>query len=92
MHRFCAVIPVILLAETIYPTLKRFTTRMSGQEITGDSLQCLAGFYAFQPSIPLAAVFCALFGVTTVIHAVQMSVARTWYMSALVLGGFCAFF
>lgn len=62
---------------------------MSGQEITGDSLQCLAGFYAYQPSIPLAAVFCALFGVTTVIHAVQMSVARTWYMSALVLGGFC---
>lgn len=63
---------------------------MSGQDITGDSLECLAGFYAYQPSIPLAAVFCGLFGVTTVIHTVQMTVSRSWYMLALVIGGLCA--
>lgn len=62
---------------------------MSGQEITGDSLQCLAGFYAYQPSIPLAATFCGLFVITTMIHFAQMSIARAWYLAALVLGGLC---
>lgn len=65
---------------------------MAGGKIEGDSIDCLSGLYQFQPSVVLAAIFAALFGITTIIHTIQMCITRSWFLSVLVLGGFCKLF
>ncbi|KAM0420794.1 hypothetical protein ACHAPT_011455 [Fusarium lateritium] len=46
-------------------------------------------FYRFEPSIEANIVFVVLFSVTTLLHILQIFRTRTWYLTALVLGG-CA--
>ncbi|KAI1807410.1 RTA1-domain-containing protein [Daldinia bambusicola] len=49
----------------------------------------LWSLYRYEPSTTAAAIFAVLFGITFVIHTVQMSITRTWYLLALVIGCAC---
>ncbi|KAH8670976.1 RTA1 like protein-domain-containing protein [Xylariales sp. PMI_506] len=44
-------------------------------------------YYHYNPSIVAAAIFVSLFGISTIIHIVQLSRRRTWYFIPFVLGG-----
>ncbi|MCJ1442885.1 MAG: hypothetical protein MMC23_003382 [Stictis urceolatum] len=46
-------------------------------------------YYRYDPSIPAAGLFIALFILTTTLHTYQFIRTRTWIMLPLVLGGFC---
>lgn len=46
-------------------------------------------FYRYEPSVAGAVIFCILFGITSGLHAFQMYTTRTWYLTALVIGGLC---
>ncbi|KAJ3522996.1 hypothetical protein NM208_g12628 [Fusarium decemcellulare] len=46
-------------------------------------------FYRFEPSIEVNIVFVVLFAVSTLLHGFQILKTKTWYLTALVLGG-CA--
>ncbi|KAK7402523.1 hypothetical protein QQX98_011731 [Neonectria punicea] len=46
-------------------------------------------YYRFEPSLAVNALFMALFITTTVLHVLQIWKSRTWYLSALVIGGCC---
>lgn len=48
-------------------------------------------YYRYEPSIAGAVIFCILFGITSGLHAFQLYTTRTWYLSALVVGGLCEF-
>lgn len=48
-------------------------------------------YYRYEPSVEAAAAFAALFGITTIIHSLQMWRSRTWYLTALVCGGISKF-
>lgn len=48
-------------------------------------------FYRYEPSIAGAVIFCILLGLTSGLHAFQLYTTRTWYLSALVVGGLCEF-
>jgi hypothetical protein len=45
--------------------------------------------YNYNPSGGAAIPVAALFGLTTVIHIVQMVRARSWFMIPFTIGGFC---
>lgn len=46
-------------------------------------------YYRYEPSLAGAIIFCLLFGFASGIHAFQMYTTRTWYLTALVIGGLC---
>jgi hypothetical protein len=46
-------------------------------------------FYNYAPSMAAAIIFVLLFGATSILHSVQMSMTRTWFMIPFVIGGFC---
>ena len=46
-------------------------------------------FYRYQPSVPAASLFIALFAITTMLHTYQIARTRTWVMIPFVLGGYC---
>ncbi|KPM43313.1 hypothetical protein AK830_g3243 [Neonectria ditissima] len=48
-------------------------------------------YYRFKPSVEANIVFIVLFGITTLLHIFQIWRTKTWYLSALVVGG-CAEF
>ncbi|KAF9870204.1 hypothetical protein CkaCkLH20_12290 [Colletotrichum karsti] len=48
-------------------------------------------FYRFEPSTAAAIFFCVVFVLTTALHLFQLIRTKTWYMTALVVGGFCEF-
>lgn len=48
-------------------------------------------YYRFEPSLPVNVVFIVLFGISTILHIVQILKTKTWYLTALVLGGLCTF-
>jgi hypothetical protein len=43
--------------------------------------------YQYDPSLPAAAIFTMLFFMTSALHVYQLIRTRTWYFTALVLGG-----
>ena len=43
-------------------------------------------YYQYEPSLPAAALFSALFGLATLLHIFQMIRARTWFMIPFVIG------
>ncbi|ETS84372.1 hypothetical protein PFICI_02397 [Pestalotiopsis fici W106-1] len=45
--------------------------------------------YRYAPSAPTSGVFCILFGLTTILHLIQMCKTKTWYLAALVVGAAC---
>ncbi|KAL5365335.1 RTA1 like protein-domain-containing protein [Aspergillus floccosus] len=44
--------------------------------------------YHYDPSAGAAVAFAAVFGLTTVVHIVQLVRTRTWFMTAFITGGF----
>jgi hypothetical protein len=46
-------------------------------------------FYRYDPSLPAAVIFIALFAISTSLHAFQVLRKRTWYFLPFVIGGFC---
>ncbi|KAF6842393.1 Protein RTA1-like protein 8 [Colletotrichum musicola] len=46
-------------------------------------------FYRYEPSQPGAIAFAVLFAITTVLHVLQMYRTKTWYLTALIVGGVC---
>ncbi|KAF7549474.1 hypothetical protein G7Z17_g6359 [Cylindrodendrum hubeiense] len=44
-------------------------------------------YYRYKPSVQVNVVFIILFGITTLLHGFQIWKTRTWYLSALVIGG-----
>ena len=46
-------------------------------------------FYHYAPSLAAAAVFLAVFGLSTIVHCYQCVRGRAWYMVPLILGGLC---
>ncbi|KAE8152069.1 putative RTA1 domain protein [Aspergillus avenaceus] len=44
-------------------------------------------FYHYDPSAGAGMAFAIMFGITTLFHIWQMTRARTWYMTAFVIGG-----
>lgn len=47
--------------------------------------------YRYTPSVAAAAIFIALFIITTVFHLWQLIKSRSWYFIAFVLGGICKY-
>lgn len=47
--------------------------------------------YRYTPSVVAAAIFIALFIITTVFHLWQLIKSRSWYFIAFVLGGICKY-
>ena len=45
--------------------------------------------YHYSPSLAAAIVFIVLFVAVTVLHIFRLLRTRTWYFTALVVGGFC---
>ena len=45
--------------------------------------------YKYVPSTPAAAIFAALFGLSTVMHLFQLVRWRTWYFIPFFVGGLC---
>jgi hypothetical protein len=46
-------------------------------------------FYHYDPSLVGAIIFTILFLATTSLHTYQLLATRTWFMTPLVVGGFC---
>jgi hypothetical protein len=46
-------------------------------------------YYRYEPSAVWAVIFCVLFAITSGLHAFQLYTTRTWYLTALVVGGLC---
>lgn len=46
-------------------------------------------FYYYEPSMAAAVIFVLLFGTSTILHAVQMFMTRTWFMIPFLIGGIC---
>ncbi|KAI8711132.1 hypothetical protein NCS52_01488600 [Fusarium sp. LHS14.1] len=46
-------------------------------------------YYRFEPSTGLNTLFTVLFVLTTLLYGIQIWRTRTWYLSALVIGGCC---
>lgn len=49
-------------------------------------------FYYFHPSLAAAAIFVAIFAITTIVHSWQMFRTKTWFLIPFLIGGFCKFF
>lgn len=47
--------------------------------------------YRYPPSLPTAAVVCALFAIVTFAHCWLQYRSRAWFLTPLVIGGFCKF-
>lgn len=48
-------------------------------------------FYYYAPSMAAAAIFIAIFGLTTALHFWQMFRTRTWFLIPFLIGGCCEF-
>lgn len=48
--------------------------------------------YRYTPSVAAAAIFIALFIITTALHVWQLIKSRSWYFVAFVLGGIREYF
>lgn len=48
-------------------------------------------FYHYDPSTVAAVIFVVLFGLSSLGHAVQLLLKRTWYFIPFVVGGLCEF-
>jgi len=48
-------------------------------------------FYEYNPSKVAAFVFTIAFGITTVLHFVQLIRKRAWFLIPLLIGGICMF-
>lgn len=46
-------------------------------------------YYPYSPSLAAAAIFAALFALTTLFHLYQMVRTRTWFFTAFIIGGLC---
>ena len=46
-------------------------------------------FYHYTPSLAASAAFAALFGISAIAHATQLTIRRTWYFIPFVIGGLC---
>jgi hypothetical protein len=46
-------------------------------------------YYRYDPSLEANVIFVVLFALSTLLHGFQMWRTRTWYLTALVLGGVC---
>ena len=55
---------------------------------TGDSNSSFV-FYHYTPSLVAAAIFLAVFFLSTIVHSFQCIRGRAWYMIPLILGGAC---
>ena len=60
----------------------------SSSQSTGGSTSNFV-FYHYTPSLAAAAVFLAVFGLSTLVHSFQCIRARAWYMIPLIIGGTC---
>jgi hypothetical protein len=47
--------------------------------------------YEYNPSLAAAAIFAALFGLSAVLHAIQLLRNRTWYFVPFLIGAVCSF-
>lgn len=63
-----------------------FTRQDSGESDHGGFV-----FYHYEPSMAAAVIFVLLFGVSTILHAVQMFMTRTWFMIPFLIGGLCEY-
>ncbi|KAK3933781.1 RTA1 like protein-domain-containing protein [Diplogelasinospora grovesii] len=52
-------------------------------------LQSRFFLYQYEPSVPAASLFIALFAITTCIHGYQMMRTRTWFFVPFFCGGLC---
>ncbi|EEU33774.1 uncharacterized protein NECHADRAFT_56097 [Fusarium vanettenii 77-13-4] len=62
---------------------------MADDECDPDYKHADFAYYRFEPSVAVNALFLALFVLSTLLHGLQLWKSRTWYLSALVLGGCC---
>jgi hypothetical protein len=46
-------------------------------------------FYRYHPSLAAAAVFMALFALTTTLHLYQMVRKQAWFLTPFIVGGVC---
>ncbi|KAH8590092.1 RTA1 like protein-domain-containing protein [Bisporella sp. PMI_857] len=62
-------------------------------------VECIADYrntsefslYRYDPSVAAAVIFAILFAITSILHLVQMYKTKTWYLTALIVGGFFQF-
>jgi hypothetical protein len=63
---------------------------MSGLDTSGWTKQdWLLQRYKYEPSEPAAIAFAAAFGLTTVVHLLQLLRSKTWYFIPFFVGGLC---
>lgn len=66
---------------------------MSGLDTTGwDKEDWLIQRYKYIPSEAAAIAFAAIFGLTTLIHLLQLVRSKTWYFVPFLIGGICISF
>lgn len=46
-------------------------------------------YYHYDPALEAAAIFVAAYGITMLIHSVQLAQKRTWYFIPFFIGGLC---
>lgn len=64
---------------------------LSTRQASGDDTHGGFVFYHYEPSMAAAVIFVLLFGISTILHAVQMGMTRTWFMIPFLLGGLCEY-
>lgn len=68
---------------------------MSNSTATGNSTQAASGggfdfkLYRYEPSLPAAVIFVAVFTTLTSLHLWRMARHRTFYFTAFTIGGAC---
>ncbi|KPM37894.1 hypothetical protein AK830_g8683 [Neonectria ditissima] len=62
---------------------------MAADDCDADYRNADFAYYRFKPSVAVNGFFMGLFIATTVLHGLQIWKSRTWYLSALVIGGCC---
>lgn len=62
---------------------------LSTRQTTDDDPHAGFVFYYYEPSMAAAAIFVVLFGLTSILHSVQMFTTRTWFMIPFLIGGYC---
>jgi hypothetical protein len=46
-------------------------------------------YYSYDPSLPAAAIFTVLFGISSVLHIWYTIRKRSWFLVAFIIGGLC---
>jgi hypothetical protein len=64
---------------------------MSSTNTTSDATAKPYGLYDYDPSMAGAALAGLLFGVSAVIHLIQMIMKRTWFYTPMTVGSFSMF-